>query len=146
MQDVTILNIDQSLSAESALKNAIRQLNAQGRRVLSIAYANFEYVILHEPDERKVGDTAQEKPADVQASIRANPDILTLSPGESRPVLVLFEHMPPCKLQYRTLNPEGGTIDAEGVYTAPQYSGVFEIEVWCTDAPEIKTNVFAAVK
>ncbi|MDL2253087.1 hypothetical protein LJC49_03335 [Ruminococcaceae bacterium OttesenSCG-928-I18] len=143
MQEITVLSIASGRSQETELKAALSRLNKKGRRVLSIAYANYEFILLHEP--LPSAPMEETTPAE-HAAIRARPDILTLSPGETAQVLVLFEHITPCELRYKVLDEGGGTINEEGVYTAPPHSGVFEISVECPSHPQLGTKVYAAVK
>ena len=69
-----------------------------------------------------------------------------LAPKESHCFQVEFEHMNNCRLTYELTESESGEITQDGIYTAPDKAGVYEIHIYCTDMPEISTYVYAVVK
>ncbi len=71
---------------------------------------------------------------------------IKLMPGESYCVQVEFEHMTSSRLTYELTESDSGEITQDGVYTAPERAGVYEIRIYCTDMPEISTYVYAVVK
>lgn len=79
-------------------------------------------------------------------SISVVPPTVTLGTGESHYLNVQFKNMEPCSLKYRLTEKDSGEITTDGVYTAPQREGVFEILVSCTDMPFICTYAYAIVK
>lgn len=68
-----------------------------------------------------------------------------LFPGEKFYFPVRFEHMTRCGLGYEIMDPGGGDIDPDGVYTAPARPGVYEIRIFCKDNEEVCTYVYAVV-
>ncbi len=69
-----------------------------------------------------------------------------LAPKESHCFQVEFEHMSSSRLTYELTESESGEITQDGIYTAPDKTGVYEIHIYCTDMPEISTYVYAVVK
>ena len=54
-------------------------------------------------------------------------------------------NMPEEALVYTLLDPEGGKIDNNGMYSAPAQEGVYEIKISGLAKPEIYTHAFAIV-
>lgn len=69
-----------------------------------------------------------------------------ISPKESYCFQVEFEHMTSTRLTYELTENDSGEITQDGIYTAPEKAGVYEIHIYCTDMPEISTYVYAVVK
>jgi hypothetical protein len=40
---------------------------------------------------------------------------------------------------------DGGVVDANGVYNAPNKEGVYEIKISCTNEPDIYTHAYVIV-
>ena len=57
----------------------------------------------------------------------------------------VFINMKETALSYTLLDPEGGKIDNNGVYTAPAQEGVYEVKVEVIGEPEIFTHAFVIV-
>ncbi|MCL1823702.1 MAG: hypothetical protein FWG44_05820 [Oscillospiraceae bacterium] len=71
---------------------------------------------------------------------------VVLGTRESHFFNVHFKNMEPVTLNYMLTESDSGTITADGVYTAPNKEGVYEIFISCTDMPMIKTYAYAVVK
>lgn len=69
-----------------------------------------------------------------------------LAPRESHCFQVEFQHMKNSRLTYELTESGSGEITQDGIYTAPEKAGVYEIHIYCTDMPEISTYVYAVVK
>ncbi len=54
--------------------------------------------------------------------------------------------MEPTSLTYEMTETGSGEITADGVYTAPNKAGVYEIKISCTDIPSICTYAYAIVE
>ena len=94
----------------------------------------------------------------------ANNDILDMNEGAEKqwieaetPTVVLgtreeyffgvkFHEMDKCSVGYEVTEEDGGQISVDGVYTAPNKEGVFEIKIYCIDRPFICTYAYAIVK
>ncbi len=59
---------------------------------------------------------------------------------------VRFENMESCSLMYELTEEGSGEITTDGVYTAPNKEGVYEIRIYCTDMPVICAYAYAIVK
>ena len=53
--------------------------------------------------------------------------------------------MPTEACNFRVVDPEGGSVDNNGLYTAPSKEGVYEIRVEAVSDPTVYTHVFAIV-
>ena len=82
---------------------------------------------------------------DQKGCIMIQPDTMVLSPKSSVHINPVFINMPEETLTYTLLDPEGGKIDNNGVYTAPAQEGVYEIKVEALAHPEIFTHAFMIV-
>ncbi len=140
LQDVSLVKIVHSDETETVLRAAIQQLNIAGRRVVQLTPTKEGWLLLHENTAPDAPPTKAGPPA-----IRAVPDVLTLTPGETRPLLILFDNMPPMELDYTTISPGGGSVSPTGLYTAPQASGIYEVKVACHAHPQIETRVYISV-
>ena len=59
---------------------------------------------------------------------------------------VKFHNMEKCSIAYEVSDSYGGTITPDGVYTAPNKEGVYEIKIYCMEQPYICTYAYAVVK
>ena len=73
------------------------------------------------------------------------PDTIVLAPKGSAHIQPVFINMPEEALSYTLLDPEGGKVDNNGVYTAPAQEGVYEIRIEAVSSPEIFTHAFVIV-
>ncbi|MDO4261631.1 MAG: hypothetical protein Q4C82_06095 [Eubacteriales bacterium] len=77
--------------------------------------------------------------------IMVQPDTVVLPPKGSVHISPVFINMPEETLTYTLLDPEGGKIDNNGMYTAPAQEGVYEIKIEALGNPEIFTHAFVIV-
>lgn len=71
---------------------------------------------------------------------------LIMKPRESTYLHVRFTDMEPCAVTYGVNEYGGGEVTENGIYTAPDAEGVYEINVYCTQKPVISTFCFAVVR
>ena len=71
---------------------------------------------------------------------------LVVAPGEQCFFNVHYNNMEPCKLGYELTQRGTGYISEEGVYTAPDREGVYEIRIYSVNDPAISTYAYAIVK
>lgn len=77
--------------------------------------------------------------------IMANPDTVIVQPKGTAHITPVFINMPTEVCTYRVLDPEGGNVDNNGLYTAPVKEGVYEIRIEAISDPTVYTHVFAIV-
>ncbi|HPD88954.1 MAG TPA: hypothetical protein PLU75_05730 [Oscillospiraceae bacterium] len=77
--------------------------------------------------------------------IMIHPDTFVLPPKATAHISPVFINMPTEACNYKVLDAEGGSIDNNGVYTAPSKEGVYEIRVEALSDPSIYTHAFAIV-
>ena len=93
------------------------------------------------------GERAERLERDAEkGSIVPDTGSVYLEPKESCYIGVRFHNMKPCRLKYRVMEADGGTIEDDGTYTAPGKSGVYEIGISCEDYPKICTYAYAVVQ
>lgn len=78
--------------------------------------------------------------------IEAETPTVILGTRESCFFGVKFHEMDKCSIGYNVTEDDGGQISIDGVYTAPNKEGVFEIKIYCIERPYICTYAYAIVK
>ena len=78
--------------------------------------------------------------------IEAETPTVVLGTKESYYFGVKFHEMEKCSISYQVTEEDGGEISMDGVYTAPNKEGVFEIMITCMEYPQICTYAYAIVK
>lgn len=124
-----------------SFKAAVRLKGELKAVVLAMQWYAFK--IQDERSEERV------KSAEMDAengSIAPEPGSVYLEPKESCYIGVRFYNMKPCKLKYRVMEADGGTIEDDGAYTAPRKSGVYEISISCEENPKICTYAYVVVR
>jgi hypothetical protein len=82
---------------------------------------------------------------DQAGCIMVSPDTIIVEPKGNVHINTVFINMPEEALTYTLLDTEGGKIENNGMYTAPNQEGVYEIRIACISDPEIYTQAFAIV-
>lgn len=95
------------------------------------------------------------KPEDLEQRVYRNkeqggclmirPDTMILPPKGSVHINPVFVNMPEEALTYTVLEPEGGQVENNGVYTAPAQEGVYEVRVSCVNNANIYAHAFMIV-
>ena len=98
------------------------------------------YAFKPEDLEKRVYNIKEQK-----GCIMIQPDTIVLPPKGSVHINPVFINMPEEALSYTLLDPEGGKVDNNGVYTAPAQEGVYEIKVTALSNPDIFTHAFIIV-
>ncbi|MEG1942592.1 MAG: hypothetical protein RR049_02155, partial [Angelakisella sp.] len=79
-------------------------------------------------------------------SISAIQPTVVLAARETHFFNVKFKNMEPSTLSYELTEENSGEITADGIYTAPNKAGVYEIRISCAEMPLICTYAYAVVK
>ncbi|MEG0763840.1 MAG: hypothetical protein RR424_08460 [Oscillospiraceae bacterium] len=79
-------------------------------------------------------------------SISAIQPTVVLAARETHFFNVKFKNMEPSTLTYELTEENSGEITADGIYTAPNKAGVYEIRISCAEMPLICTYAYAVVK
>jgi len=82
---------------------------------------------------------------DGERYILINPDTIVVPPKGTAHISPVFINMPTEVCSFKMVDAEGGSIDNNGVYTAPAKEGVYEIRVEAISDPGIYTHAFAIV-
>lgn len=83
---------------------------------------------------------------DREGSITAKATSIRLKPQETATIEVLFNQMEPCPLQFELNDWDSGSITPEGLYTAPNREGSFEIRILCATNHDINTYTYVNVE
>jgi hypothetical protein len=89
---------------------------------------------------------------DIVAQLQNNASIvpvqptIVLAPNESRFIDVRFKNMAPCALEYELTDKKSGSITVDGIYTASNNEGVYEVHIYSADNPFISTYAYVVVK
>ena len=86
-----------------------------------------------------------EQEQDKEKSIFVKKDALVVAPNEMICVDVGFKNMTVTTLKYEVVDKDGGTIDASGMYNAPNKEGVYEVKVSCVNSPDVYTYAYIIV-
>ncbi len=70
----------------------------------------------------------------------------TLGVLESAYFTVKFVNLPPCGIRWSVVSENGGSIDDNGCYTAPNHSGVFKIRAVCAEDESVFAAAYIVVK
>lgn len=91
-------------------------------------------------------DTEIQETAFADMSIVPETPTVVLETKESHFFGVRFENMDSCSIVYELTEDGSGEITSDGVYTAPNKEGVYEIRIYCADMPIICAYAYAIVK
>lgn len=83
---------------------------------------------------------------DEEKRIYIVPGKLEMKVRESYCLEAVCENLPGAEVVWNTYGEDGGFISQDGVYTAPDVPGVYEVTASCQDAPEIKASLFVIVR
>ncbi|MBQ3546021.1 MAG: hypothetical protein IJA34_13730 [Lachnospiraceae bacterium] len=78
--------------------------------------------------------------------IEAETPTIVLGTGESTYLGVKFHNMEKCSIDYEVMENQSGEVTMDGIYTAPNKEGVYEIKISCVEKPFICTYVYVIVK
>lgn len=98
------------------------------------------YAFKPEDLEQRIYNAKEQK-----GCLMVQPDTIVIQPKGTIHISPVFINMPEEALVYTLLDPEGGKIDNNGMYSAPAQEGVYEIKVSVLSKPEIYTHAFVIV-
>ena len=133
-----------------AVETAVKVLNDKGSFVVAAqlqedvdaVMLTYRWVAMRFPTVEEF-----EKPQDYEnMSIVPETPTVVLGTRESYFFNVRYQNMKPCSINYELTEPNSGEITADGIYTAPNREGVYEIRIYCTDMPSICTYAYPIVK
>ncbi|MDL2232099.1 hypothetical protein LJC63_00775 [Ruminococcaceae bacterium OttesenSCG-928-L11] len=82
---------------------------------------------------------------DGEKCILINPDTIIVAPKATAHISPVFINMPSEACNYEVLDPDGGTVDNNGIYTAPARDGVYEVKVSAISNAAIYAHAFVIV-
>ncbi len=131
-------------------ETAVRVLNDKGSFVVGARLlGNVDYLVLNYrwvAIKFPSGENLGEETIEPGASISPETSTVRMGVKESHYFGVRFTNMDQTSLTYEMTESGSGEITADGVYTAPNKPGVYEIKISCTDIPTICTYAYAIVE
>ncbi|MBQ8147896.1 MAG: hypothetical protein IJ040_03800 [Lachnospiraceae bacterium] len=132
------------------VETAVKVLNDKGSFIVAVKFLKdveylvltFRWVAIKFPTGERFGIAEDYS----NKSISAETPTVVLGTKESYYFNVKFNNMKSCSIAYELTEPGSGEISPDGIYTAPTKEGVYEIRIYCTDAPMICTYAYAIVK
>jgi hypothetical protein len=136
-----VFDLESTVKAELAVKvNPEKGTFVIGARLLE-ATSEYETVVhwtaMMHKDNRIVG---------TERKIIIDNSLKSLRVMESAYYTVKFVNMEPVDVVWSVEDENGGTINENGYYTAPDCPGVYKIKVECTGEPEIFATAFIVIK
>jgi len=131
-------------------EKAVKVLNDKGSFIAAISFAedteclmlSYRWVAVKFANN----DTLDVEQDNEKQWIEAETPTVVLGTRENYYFGVKFNDMDKCSIGYEVSEEDGGQITVDGVYTAPNKDGVFEIKIYCIDRPYICTYAYAIVK
>ena len=56
------------------------------------------------------------------------------------------ENIPGAEILWEVRSKEGGFVSRDGMYTAPNQPGVYEIQAWCQEMPKLRASLYVIVR
>ena len=81
-----------------------------------------------------------------QRRLFIRPDVCELEVRETRYFQAVFENVDDQRVRWSVKEPQGGEIDENGMYTAPNTVGVYEITAESTAHPELRASTYVVVR
>ncbi len=131
-------------------ETAVKVLNDKGSFVVGVKllenvdylFLTYRWVAIKFPGGGELGMTESTE----DMSISPETPTVRMGTKENHYFGVRFHNMDKCSLTYELTEPDSGEISADGVYTAPSKTGVYEIRIYCTDKRNICTYAYAIVE
>lgn len=132
------------------IEKAVKVLNDKGSFIAAISFAeetdclmlSYRWIAV----KFAANDTLEIEENAEKQWIEAETPTVVLGTRESYYFGVKFHDMEKCSISYQVTEEDGGQISMDGVYTAPNKEGVFEIMMSCMERPYICTYAYAIVK
>ncbi len=93
-----------------------------------------------------VRDNRESALAREQRRLFIRPDVCELEVRETRYFQAVFENVDDQRVRWSVKEPQGGEIDENGMYTAPNTVGVYEITAESTAHPELRASTYVVVR
>lgn len=81
-----------------------------------------------------------------EQKLSIRPDKLEIKIRESYYLEAVTENLSGATVLWEVKSPKGGTVSRDGMYTAPNYPGVYEIQAWCQEMPQLRASLYVIVR
>lgn len=130
-------------------QTAVKVLNDKGSFVVAAKFDNdcdclmltYRWVAIKLASNADYRDDLDEK-----QWLEAETPTIVLGTSESVYLGVKFHNMEKCSIDYSVLEKNSGEVTIDGIYTAPNREGVYEVKISCVEKPYIYTYVYVIVK
>lgn len=92
----------------------------------------------------RAGESVSQENREKRLYIR--PAHLELKVRESAWLEAVCENIYGMTVTWTVKTQDGGTVTGDGLYTAPNSPGVYEVRAWCQEAPELGSSIFIIVR
>lgn len=110
-----------------------RLLEATGQRTIRVCW-------------RAVLEQEKESGAAEAPGLSIRPDKLEMKVRETFYLEAVAKGLSGCTVLWEVMDKGGGSISWDGMYTAPGYPGVYEIQAWCQEQPDIRASLYVIVR
>ena len=108
-----------------------------------IAPTSARHVRIHWTAVRDSRETVHDRE---QRRLFIRPDVCELEVRETRYFQAVFENVSDQRVRWSVKEPQGGEIDENGMYTAPNTVGVYEIVAESAAHPELRASTYVVVR
>ncbi|MDO4540788.1 MAG: hypothetical protein Q4B48_06810 [Syntrophomonadaceae bacterium] len=127
-----------SLAARVNVKSGTFQIGAKMLAASSVRRLKVNWTALRDPKE-----SMKEV---VMRRIFVKPDVANIEVRETCYFEAAFVNMPETLIKWSVKEENGGSINANGMYTAPNIPGVYEIIAESTNTPPVKASTYVVVR
>lgn len=81
-----------------------------------------------------------------QPRLAIRPDKLELKIRETYYLQAVTQGLSGMTVLWEVKTQDGGTVSMDGMYHAPEYPGIYEVQAWCRERPEIRASLYVIVR
>lgn len=93
-----------------------------------------------------IPDKGKDSGALGEQKLSIRPDKLEMKLRESYYLEAVTENLSGVTVLWEVKSPGGGTVSRDGMYTAPNHPGVYEIQAWCQEMPQLRASLYVIVR
>lgn len=81
-----------------------------------------------------------------EQKLSIRPDKLEIKLRDSYYLEAVTENLSGATVLWEVKSPGGGTVSRDGMYTAPNHPGVYEVQAWCQEMPQLRASLYVIVR
>lgn len=133
-----ILVTDVQLAARTDIRRGVFTIGAMTTATANSGKLRVDWTAIR--DKRAAMQDMEQK------KLLLKPDIMDLEVRESSYFEVVFQGVADQRVRFSVPDPQGGTIDENGLYTAPNTAGVYEVRAQSLAYPELTASTYVVVR